>query len=139
MLDVNIAADWLLKRPSFIKEAEAILDANAKRQLVCYAAAFTIPTLFYIVRKELLLTMTRGQAEAHAFTDIAVCLKTFRISPVTYHELTQALKYPGRDYEDKLQLACAIAQNLDAIVTRDRKFIPGFISVLTPTQLLQQI
>lgn len=139
MLDINFVADAFLKRPEYIKETNAVLDANTKRKVICYVAAYTIPTLFYILRRELMKTRTRGEAEAEAFTDITACLKIFRITPVNHYELRQALNYPGRDYEDKLQLACAVSQNVDAVVTRDRKFIPGFITLVTPAELLKRL
>jgi predicted nucleic acid-binding protein len=139
MLDINFAADAFLKRQDYITQTEAILAANEQREIICYKAAYTVPTLFYIIRSELKKTMTRGQAEARAFTDVTSCLRIFRVTQVTHHELTLALSYPGRDYEDKLQLACAVSQKVDAIITRDKKFVRGYVTLLTPEELLKRI
>lgn len=139
MLDINFAADAFLERQEYITQTKAVLAANEQREIICYVAAYTVPTLFYIIRNELKKTMTRGQAEARAFSDVTSCLKAFRVTPVNHYELRQALSYPGRDYEDKLQLACAVSQKVDAIVTRDKGFIRGFVTLLTPEELLKRI
>jgi predicted nucleic acid-binding protein len=43
------------------------------------------------------------------------------------------------DFEDNIQIACAIANRLDAIVTRDKKFQRSSIPVLTPAELLKRL
>ncbi|MFQ4144955.1 PIN domain-containing protein [Chlorogloeopsis sp. ULAP02] len=43
------------------------------------------------------------------------------------------------DFEDAVQIACAIAQGLDAIVTRDRNFSNATMPVLSVNQLLKQL
>ena len=71
--------------------------------------------------------------------DVRACLRTFRVYSVTYAELKRALSYTGSDYEDNLQLACAVSAKLDAIVTRDEGFTTGILPILTPAQLLKQL
>ncbi|MDQ6693996.1 MAG: PIN domain-containing protein [Chloroflexota bacterium] len=45
-----------------------------------------------------------------------------------------------RDFEDAVQIACALLTGLDAIVTRDIGHFTGKgIATLTPRQALQQI
>jgi hypothetical protein len=44
---------------------------------------------------------------------------------------------PGSDFEDNLQIACAVKAGLDAIVTRNPKdFADSPVPVLTPAELL---
>jgi predicted nucleic acid-binding protein len=48
-----------------------------------------------------------------------------------------ATTLPGSDFEDNLQIACAVEAKLDAIVTRNPKdFADSPVPVLTPTELL---
>ena len=52
--------------------------------------------------------------------------------------LLKALSSPIKDYEDAVQHECAIAENLDAIVTRnlkDYKYLT--VKVYSPTEFLQ--
>ena len=43
------------------------------------------------------------------------------------------------DFEDAVQIACAVTQGLDAIATRDTDFSTTLISVLTIEEVLQQL
>jgi hypothetical protein len=46
----------------------------------------------------------------------------------------------GNDFEDNLQIACAIVNNIDVIVTRDPEgFQESPIRVITASDLLQQL
>jgi hypothetical protein len=51
--------------------------------------------------------------------------------------LHAAQAFSGPDFEDDLQIACALQVNVDAIVTRDpRGFAASPIPVLTPADLV---
>ncbi len=43
------------------------------------------------------------------------------------------------DFEDAVQLGCALAQGLDAIVTRDADFASTLIRVSPVSEILQQL
>ncbi len=139
LLDTNIVTDYLLGRVPFYTEANAIVQANRRKRVNCFIAAFTAPTLYYIFRREYMKTLGRSQAEAEALRDVRACLRSFRVCPVTNSELKRALSYAGSDYEDNLQLACAVSAKLDAIISRDQKFIAGVLPILTPAQLLKKL
>jgi hypothetical protein len=92
-------------------------------------AAFTVPTVFYIMRRQTDLS--------HAQDAVRICLTTFEIVPVQRSTLEDARNLAGSDYEDNLQLACALEGKMDGLVTRDPSGYPGAtLPVLTPTQLL---
>jgi hypothetical protein len=58
----------------------------------------------------------------------------------TVSALRLARTYPGQDFEDNLQIACAVLYNLDGIVTRDQTgFTASPIPVFTPTAVLQTL
>ncbi len=71
--------------------------------------------------------------------DVRLCLDAFQICSVGYKTVRGALALPGDDVEDNIQLQCAYDKNLDAIVTRDKKFVGASIPVLSPAALLQRI
>jgi predicted nucleic acid-binding protein len=60
--------------------------------------------------------------------------------PVGIDELRLATTLDGNDFEDNLQMACAISRQLDLIVTRN---LTGFsrnnIPILTPQQMLLKL
>jgi hypothetical protein len=74
-------------------------------------------TSFYIVRRNADL------AKAHRV--VSECLDSFEILPVDRSTLEHARTLPGSDFEDNLQIACAVIARLDAIVTRDPRGFAG--------------
>ncbi len=57
--------------------------------------------------------------------------------PVDRTTLEMATTFPGSDFEDNLQIACAVEARLDAIVTRNPKDFAGSpVQILTPAELL---
>ncbi|MCP5098126.1 MAG: PIN domain-containing protein [Chloroflexi bacterium] len=132
LLDTNIVLDVLLKRSPWIINAQIIWQANDLNQLTGYLTATTITDIFYIAR--------RGHGVEIADRAVDSCLKAFEICPVTRSALLLARTFPGQDFEDNLQMACAAIASLDGIVTRNPKdFSHSSILVLSPEQVVQKI
>ena len=63
-----------------------------------------------------------------------------QICPVNRRILEAAFASNLSDFEDAVQLACATAQSLDAIVTRDPQgFVGSSLPILSPRELLAQL
>jgi predicted nucleic acid-binding protein len=132
LLDTNIILDALLNRQPFVTEAQQILQANGAARVSAYITATTITDIFYLARKAL---GTQTTIEA-----IKLCLSTFQICTVDKQTLETATKLEGSDFEDNLQIACALASGLDAIVTRNKAdFKTAAIAVIEPAELLSQL
>ena len=62
------------------------------------------------------------------------------ICPVDRGVLEQAIALNLQDFEDAVQIACAISMELDAIVTRDvTGFIGSPIPILSPKDMRNQL
>lgn len=62
------------------------------------------------------------------------------ICPVNRSVLQQAFRLDLTNFEDAVQIACAIDQELEAILTRDQEdFLKSSISVLSIIDLLQRL
>jgi predicted nucleic acid-binding protein len=132
LLDMNVVLDVLLVRQPWFTEASQVWDAHLNGQIRAGIAAFTVPTVFYVVRRQTDLN--------HAHDAVRICLNTLEIVPVQRTTLEQARTLAGSDYEDNLQLASAMEAQMDCLVTRDPSGYPGAsITVLTPAQLLAQL
>jgi hypothetical protein len=132
LLNINVVLNVLVVRPPWFPEAAQVWDAHRNGQIVAGIAAFTVPTLFYVMRRQTDLS--------HAQDAVRICLTTFEIVPVQRSTLEAAQNLLGTDYEDNLQLACALEGKMDGLVTRDPSGYPGAaIPVLTPAQLLAQL
>jgi predicted nucleic acid-binding protein len=129
LLDLNVVLDALLGREPWRAEADAIWDANRDGRIGGRVSAAALPTLFYVIRKQ--------EDVARAHLAVANCLRSLEIVPVDRTTLEMATNLPGSDFEDNLQIACAVEARLDAIVTRNPKDFSGSpVLVLTPAELL---
>ena len=61
------------------------------------------------------------------------------ICPVDQAVLEVALMLAVKDFEDAVQVGCALAQRLDAIVTRDADFASKLIRVSPLSEILHQL
>jgi predicted nucleic acid-binding protein len=122
----------ILRRATFIREAEAIFQAQDQGRLEAYVSAITPSTVYYITRRA-----TGSVAARQAIADL---LTAARVCAVTHSVLQNAVGLPLADYEDAIQLAGALAERLDAIVTRDPHDFKGSpIPVFSPAALLARM
>ncbi len=140
LFDTNVQLDVLLKRQPNYAAAVAVARASIRGQITGYIAAFSLTTIFYFGQRQYRTKFDNMQAAEYALDDVKSCLAQFRICPVSRQTLDAAVKMPGRDFEDNLQIACALAEGLDAIVTSNIKDFRGAgITLYTPTQLVKRL
>ncbi|HEY9873437.1 MAG TPA: PIN domain-containing protein [Candidatus Obscuribacterales bacterium] len=133
LLDTNVILDFLLEREPFISDAETVFEAIQSQQIVGYVTATTLTDIFYIVRRETRSIDRARQAVIETLTAMEVC-------PVDGSILETAIASNISDFEDAVQLACAIANNLDAIITRDvRGFAEATLPILSAGELLERL
>jgi predicted nucleic acid-binding protein len=132
LLDTNVVLDALLDRQPWSPDAIQIWQAHVAGQIDAHVIATSLTNIFYVSRK--LVGRERAWQGIHA------CLDQLRVIAVDAALLQTAVAFRGRDLEDDLQIACATAAKLEAIVTRDPTgFAHSPIEVLTPAQLLQRV
>jgi hypothetical protein len=79
----------------------------------------------------------RHAGKDRAWLAIQACLDQLYVISVGFNELQIAATLGDSDFEDNLQIACAMTAQLDVIVTRDFSgFAASSIPVLTPQQML---
>jgi predicted nucleic acid-binding protein len=133
LVDTNIVLDFLLQREPFFQEAKLLFQAIASGQVVGYITATTITDIFYIAQKQTKNIEQARQAVSLVLTGMEVC-------PVNRVVLELAFDSGFTDFEDAVQIQCAVDQGLDAILTRDKKgFLESSVPVLSVTTLLQQL
>lgn len=130
LIDTNIILDFLLEREPFLQDAEALFQAISSGQLVGYITATTLTDIFYIARRH-------TQSFERASQAVEIALATMEVCTINRTVLEIALTYSISDFEDAVQVASAIIEGLDAVVTRDRNFISTLIPVLSVAQIFQ--
>lgn len=95
--------------------------------------ATTLTDIFYISRKHTCSLEQARQAISETLTVMVIC-------PIDRAVLELAFNSGLVDFEDAVQIFGAVAQGLDAIMTRDNKgFLSSPIPVLSVENLLQQL
>ncbi|MCY7277181.1 MAG: PIN domain-containing protein [Phormidesmis sp. CAN_BIN44] len=133
LVDTNVILDIFLNRQPFAEEATALLRVIATDQSTGYVCASSLTDIFYIARRQTKSVDQGRQA-------IEMTLRLFQICLVNRSILEAAFNSELADFEDAVQIACAVDQDLDAIVTRNPKdFQTDLIPILSIADLLHQL
>jgi predicted nucleic acid-binding protein len=133
LIDTNIVLDFLLQREPFFQDVELLFQAIDAGQLIGYVTATTLTDIFYISRKHTRSVEQARQAVSETLTAMVIC-------PIDRAVLESAFNSGLVDFEDAVQIFGAVAQGLDAILTRDNKgFLSSPIPVLSVQDLLPQL
>lgn len=133
LIDTNILLDFLLQREPFRQDAEELFQAINSSQIVSYVTATTLTDIFYIARRHTRSIEKARQAVSETLIVMVIC-------PVNRAILESALASGIADFEDAVQIACAVSQGLEAILTRDTQgFASSTMPVLSVRQLLDQL
>lgn len=132
LLDLNIILDVLQRREPFYAASAQLLAAVETGQVIGYLAAHSVTTLFYLVKKN------RSAAEARA--TITSLLQFLKIAAIEQSTLEQALTLDYRDYEDAVQMICALQHKADFLITRNvRDYDPALLPVVQPADFLSTL
>ncbi|HEY8326693.1 MAG TPA: PIN domain-containing protein [Ktedonobacterales bacterium] len=131
LLDTNVMLDWLLDRKPWADEAEPLWHARDTGRIIAYLPASALTDIYYIARRQV------GSAHAIAAIDRSL---TLEVVPVNKSTMLHARALPGSDFEDNVIMACAEAERLDFIITRNPDdFEPSPIAVITPTDFVKRL
>ncbi len=130
LLDTNVVLDVLLNREPWVKSASIIWQAIDEKRITGYIAACTLADIAYIAQR------LKDQTTARVALDL--CFQTFEICPVDRRTVDEAMQLPGKDFEDNVQIACAIFAGVTVIVTRDSAgFQATTIPALSPDKFVE--
>jgi predicted nucleic acid-binding protein len=129
LIDTNVLLDFLLEREPFQQDAAKLFEAIESGQIIGYITATTLTDIFYIARKHTHSLELAREAVSTTLDTMSICL-------VNRNVLESAFASGLTDFEDAVQIYSAIAQNLEAIVTRDAK---GFVSSPIPVYPVQEL
>ncbi len=74
LLDLNIILDVLLNRAPWVTDSAATWDAHRAGEIVAHVAAFAVPTVFYVLRRQSDLQ--------RAHDGVRICLESLEVAPV---------------------------------------------------------
>lgn len=129
LLDTNVVLDFVLNRSPWAADARSIFAKIERGHASGFLAGHTVTTLYYVGVK-----VAGATATAAAITDL---LRLFEIVPVEKADFYQAVALPVGDFEDAVQMVCALKVGADYIVTRDeRDFQASLVPARSPGAVL---
>jgi len=131
LIDTNVILDFVLNRVPFADDAAALFQYIERQTFSAVISASAVTDIFYLLKKE--------KIDAIAF--LKDFLSAVDVLGVDKTIIMYALYSGWNDFEDAVQAQVAIENNIDAIITRNKRDYSMLqeIQVLTTTELLQII
>jgi predicted nucleic acid-binding protein len=128
-LDTNVILDVLANREPFVADSAAVLSLVEARTVEGCAAAHSVTTLFYLLRREV------GSRRAREV--LMDLLRVLEVVAVDQDRIFQALAMDWDDFEDAVQASCAAKAEVDYLLTRDQEDFRGsYVPVLSPAEFI---
>jgi predicted nucleic acid-binding protein len=132
LIDTNVVLDVLLRREPWVVDAAAVWQLCSSGTITGYIGASSFTDIYYIARRQ--------ADKERARTALRLCLDTFAVCPIDRRALEMAYSLSDHDFEDNLQIACSLLNELDYIVTRNvGDFDGSAVAAITPADFLQHM
>ena len=123
----------MLAREPFVADAAFLLNAVESGRVEGFMSATTVTDVHYLIGRQ-------TKSSEAAIAAVTRLLALMEICAVDREILEQAIVLGLPDFEDAVQIACAIELELEAIVTRDVNGFAGSpIPVLSPQELRNRL
>ena len=132
LIDINVLLDVLQMREPFYEASVRLLALVEAGHIKGYIAAHTITTLFYLIQKD--------KSSAQARASVTSLLQFLEIAPVDQNTIEQALNLDYRDFEDAVQMICALQCKAEYLISRNiTDYQPALLPVIQPVDFLGTI
>ena len=132
LIDTNILLDVLLKREPFYYKAVEVLELVQYDNVQEYVSAAAVTDIYYIAYKYL---KDKGLVRQL----LKKLMGIVSIAAVSEKEIEESLELAWNDFEDSVQYAVALLNEMDGIVTRNPKdYKRADMKVWSPDQVLQK-
>jgi len=129
LIDTNVILDVLCKRPKFFEDSTKILKLCEVKKIMGVISVLSVPNIIYIMRKEL----NKEKIQQVIDTISLICF----VSDLTMEDLKIAAGIDFADYEDAVQSVCAVRNNCEYILTRNKKdFANSKVPAISPSEFL---
>ncbi|MDN3687540.1 type II toxin-antitoxin system VapC family toxin [Cyclobacterium jeungdonense] len=112
-IDTNVFDELFADGPA-AADIAFIVEHLKRKTILGYTSPKTLMDVYYLIHTE------KGWHEANK--RIRQIYSLVEITPQTQKEVRESLAYNWSDFEDAMQMASAISQGVDKIITLDRKF-----------------
>ena len=128
LLDTNVLLDVLLQRGGYVG-SKRILDLCETGSHQAIVSWHTFPTVYFYYRKV--------HTEQDTWDMLRELLRFIDVPTTGKADMLNAWSYSMSDFEDALQAASAMAENADAILTRNTgDFLTSPVKAYTPEDFM---
>jgi predicted nucleic acid-binding protein len=129
-IDTDVLIDYLCKRQPFYENAKRVFVLRQNNLYIGYISTQSVANIFFTLRKQLAVPERKNLL-------LSVC-RLFPPCNISSEMTFKALEDETfSDFEDHIQMQCAVNVNADFIVTRNIKdFTNSKIKALTPDEFL---
>ncbi len=133
LFDTNVLLDAILAREPFLADAVFLLNAVESGRVEGFMSATTVTDVHYLVGRQ-------TKSSEAAIAAVTRLLALMEICALDREVLEQAIALGLPDFEDAVQIACAIELELEGIVTRDvNGFVGSPIPIFSPQELRNRL
>lgn len=131
LIDTNVLLDVIARREPYVIFSEKVIDLCRQEIINGAIAGHSVLNAMYVLRKNFTL-------EERKEIFLSLC-EFLYVESVDFGKIIQALKDDDfSDFEDCLQMQCALSLRADYIVTRNVKdFVASEIPAITPEKFLK--
>ena len=128
-LDTDVILDFYIRREPHHSVALRLFTYLKKTKVPCFTSALVVANAYYILSK--LKTATYALDKARRLRRLV------SVAPLTEAVVDSALNAPNRDFEDTIQLQCALQNGIGTLITRNTKDYPKErVKIIDPLQYL---
>lgn len=125
-VDTNILLDVLLEREGYYYDALKIWVSAENGDVEACIAAISLNNVHYVMRKL--------KSETTAMIAVKILLRIFKVVPVDADILGLAVDFHDKDFEDDIQLQCALKAKCSQLFTRNpNHYDHSAIAVVPPS------
>lgn len=129
-VDTNIVMDLLEKRENFYQEAQELFTLSDKKKVKLYVSALTFANVHFLLFKHLKMDARKVLAKFKVLVEVLT---------INDKIINLALTSDLRDFEDAIQYYTAIENEMDIIITRNKKDFKNLnLPVLTAQEFLNR-
>lgn len=131
-VDTDICIDLLSGRQPFNASAEILFSLADVNKLALFVSSLSFSNIDYVLRSQ--------YSSAHSRQIIARFKTLVNVLSVGSHTIDLAIASEFNDFEDAIQYACALENNIPVIITRNHKdFKKSVVLVVSPETFLTSL
>jgi len=129
-VDTDVVLDLYIRREPHHDVALKLFSHLKKTNTRCFTSAVVIANTYYILAKT--------ESARYAIDKIRKLRKFISVAPLTEATIDFALAVPHKDFEDSIQLHCAMQNGINTLITRNTKDYPKEqqVKITDPLQFL---